>query len=92
MKTCMIKITDPLGLHAKTASMLVDEAAKYDSTIYAKYENRVINLKSIMGTIAAGIPTKAVVKVSADGLDEEDALKAIVAIFIKQEIGEPIEE
>ena len=65
------------GLEARPIAHLVQEASKYDSTIYIMSEGRRVNAKSIMGMMSLGLDSGEDLEVSADGLDEQAAVEGI---------------
>ena len=74
MKQVTVKVIDPVGLHARPASIAVKTAMTLKSEINAHYNGKVVNLKSIMGVMAAGIPSQAEITISCEGEDEEVAV------------------
>ena len=60
-------IIDPVGLYATPATKLVDTKLIYSS--------KTVNLKSLMGVLSLGIPTKATIEIIAEGEDEDAAIK-----------------
>ena len=70
-------ITDESGLHARPATILVNTANKFASDVSAEYENRTVNLKSVMGVLSLGVIKGAQLKVVATGSDEEELLSAL---------------
>ena len=74
-KKIMIKI--PNGLEARPAALLVQVASQYESSIYIECEEKKINAKSIMGMMSLGLAAGEEVLVSANGSDEEAAVKHI---------------
>lgn len=81
-------VTDPLGVHAKPLTNLVNEASKFDSSIKLVYERKEASLKSIMGTMALGIPTKAKLVIEATGQDEQEAIKRLQVVLKEQGLTE----
>lgn len=79
-------VTDPMGLHAKPLTILVNEASKYDSVIKLIYERKEASLKSIMGTMALGVPTKARLVIEASGQDEQEAIEKLKLVVKEQKI------
>ena len=77
MKTKTIQIRLESGLDARPVALLVQEASKYDSTIYMEAEGRKVNAKSIMGMMTLGLANGEELVVSADGEDEEQAIESI---------------
>ncbi len=65
------------GFNARPAAMLVQVASRFNSTIFIEDDSRRMNAKSIMGMMALGLDTGEVVTVTAEGSDEEAALKEV---------------
>ena len=65
------------GLEARPVALLVQEASKYDSTIYIHSGDKRVNAKSIMGMMSLGLDSGAEITVVADGKDEEEAVLSI---------------
>ncbi|MEA4134359.1 HPr family phosphocarrier protein [Mycoplasma sp. 2045] len=79
MKEFTAKIIDPIGLHARPATLIVSTATKFKSDSKLIYNGREANLKSIMNIMALGIKHGAEITVKVLGEDEEAAVKAIEA-------------
>jgi len=77
MKEITVKVVDPVGLHARPATVAVNVASKCKSDVSVEYKGRSVNMKSIMGVMSLGIPTNSEIKISCNGEDEEEAIKAI---------------
>ncbi len=78
MEILKIKIIDPIGLHARPASLVVQEANKWDSEIKINASNnRTANLKSIMSVMALGVKTGEEITIEASGKDEKKVILAI---------------
>ncbi len=78
------KIIDETGIHARPATLLVQTAGKFNSDISIEYKGKSVNLKSIMGVMSLGIPMGADIKVTAEGNDADEALKAIEETMTKE--------
>ena len=65
------------GLHNKQVTYFVQKANEFKSSIWLESENRRMNAKSLLGIMSLGIVTGAVVTLSADGADAEDAVNAL---------------
>lgn len=87
MKEKTFKITADTGVHARPATLLVNEAGQFESEIQLQYKEKTVNLKSIMGVMSLGIPKGAEITITVSGSDEENALHAIEAL-IKEHLGE----
>lgn len=66
------------GLESRPAALFVQNAGKFQSKITVAINDRSINAKSIMGVISLGILDGEVVTITADGADENEALKELV--------------
>src|SRR5438309_2961586 len=75
-----VEIINKLGLHARASAKLTQLAAKYQCEVSLARNGRRINAKSIMGVmmLAAGKGSKVLLE--TDGLDEAEAMNAIVAL------------
>jgi phosphocarrier protein len=66
---------------ARPACLLVNSASLFQSRISLEYKNRSVNLKdspfAIMEVMSLEIKPGSYFKVSADGIDEQEALQAI---------------
>jgi len=87
MKEQTFKITADTGVHARPATLLVNKAGQFESEVEMSYNDKTVNLKSIMGVMSLGIPKGAEIKITADGSDEEEAIKGIEEV-IKEHLGE----
>ncbi len=65
------------GLEARPVALLVQEASKYDSTIYIHSGDKRVNAKSIMGMMSLHLNNGDELEVSADGQDEKAAVEGI---------------
>lgn len=70
-------VTDPVGLYAGPATELVDYVKQYNSHVTLSYSGKEVNLKSMMGVLSLGVPTKAKLMIKIEGPDEERAVKEI---------------
>ena len=69
------------GLHNKQVTYFVQKANEFRSSIWLESENRRMNAKSLLGIMSLGIVTGAVVTLSAEGPDAEDAVNALDAML-----------
>ncbi|HLR62739.1 MAG TPA: phosphocarrier protein HPr [Lentibacillus sp.] len=80
-------ITADTGVHARPATLLVNKAGQFESEIEISYNGKDVNLKSIMGVMSLGIPKGAEVKITANGGDEEEAIKGVTEV-VNEHLGE----
>lgn len=81
MKEFEFTITDPQGIHARPAGLLVKEAKKYTSSINIFKGARKGDLKKIFAVMALGAKQGEAIKVQVEGEDEAAAAEAIEAFF-----------
>ena len=79
MKQITVQVIDPVGLHARPATVAVSAASKFKCEVSVAFKGREVNMKSIMGVMSLGIPT-------FNGEDEEAAMTAIEDILRAQKI------
>lgn len=72
-----IQINLEHGLEARPVALLVQEASKYESKIYIQSGDKRVNAKSIMGMMSLGLDNGEALTVSAEGADEQAAVKGI---------------
>ncbi|HEX4912687.1 MAG TPA: HPr family phosphocarrier protein [Vicinamibacterales bacterium] len=74
-KECVIR--NRLGLHARAAAKFVHTATRFTSHIRVSREGRTMDGKSIMGILLLAAGAGTTVVISADGVDEADAVEAL---------------
>ncbi|PYQ62317.1 MAG: HPr family phosphocarrier protein [Acidobacteria bacterium] len=71
-----IEIKNKLGLHARAAAKLVHCAAKFKSDIKVRKGEEEVDGKSILGILLLAAGKGAVITVTANGEDEQQAVEA----------------
>ncbi|WP_155591728.1 HPr family phosphocarrier protein [Lysinibacillus cavernae] len=84
----MYKITSPEGIHARPAALLVTAVTPFESDIELIYNEKYVNLKSIMGVMSLGVPPGSLVEISATGPDVEKVFQTVTEVMVSKEIGE----
>lgn len=82
-----VTVVNPTGLHLRPAGYLSQTALRFKSDITIEYKEKTIVAKSVLNVMAAGIKCGTKVKVICDGLDEDEALRAVCEA-IKSGLGE----
>jgi phosphocarrier protein len=82
-----ITIQNKTGLHARPAATFVQAASKFKSNITIETESKKGNAKSMLSLLSIGAAKGTSVKIGAEGEDEEQAVKALVAL-IQSKFGE----
>ncbi|MGL4953181.1 MAG: phosphocarrier protein HPr [Culicoidibacterales bacterium] len=88
MAQVTIKVTDPSGIHARPATVLVNAAGQYTADLKLGYNGNQVNLKSIMGVMSLAVPTGADVTIFAEGGDAEAAIAGIASVMKDQGLAE----
>lgn len=84
------KITNESGVHARPATVLVNLCMQYQSSITLDALKKKVDFKSIMGVMSLGIYSGTVITVSAEGIDEEEAMKDISSKIVELNLGKEI--
>jgi len=83
MYTKTTKIINPTGLHARPASLFVNEAKNFSSKVTLRRldpDSGAQNAKSIILLLALALKTGAEIEIAADGPDEVEAVDKLVAL------------
>lgn len=75
-----VTVVNQLGMHARAAAKFVHLAGRFDSQVRVAREHREMDGKSIMGVLLLAAARGSTITISADGADELDAIKALVAL------------
>ncbi len=78
-----IEIKNRLGIHARPASMIAQEAGKYSSDIFISKDGMEVNAKSIMGIMMIAAEQGCNIEISVSGPDEDEAISALKGVFSK---------
>lgn len=81
MKEFKYTITDPEGIHARPAGILVKQAAKYMSIIKIVKGQKSADAKRLFGLMGLGVKTGEEVTVTVEGADEDIAVKELETFF-----------
>ncbi len=85
MKQITVLVVDPVGLHARPATVAVSAASRFKCDVKVAFKGRSVNMKSIMGVMSLGIPTQSEVTI-CEGDDEDDAIKTIEDVLRTQKV------
>ena len=88
MKQFDYTIQDPMGIHARPATLLVQAAGKFDSEINLTFKEKKVNLKSIMGVMSLGIAQGAEITITAEGSDEKEAIATLTETLKNEGLAE----
>ena len=78
MVSSKIMIKNPLGLHLRPASVLCQEALKFESHITFKHKDSIANAKSVLGVLGACVKSGDEIELICEGKDEQSALEKLL--------------
>ncbi|WP_077211338.1 phosphocarrier protein HPr [Bacillus dakarensis] len=78
------KVTAESGIHARPATLLVQTASRFDAEILLVYNEKKVNLKSIMGVMSVGVGKDADITIIAEGNDADEALRSLEETMMKE--------
>lgn len=87
MQTRSVTILNKLGLHARAAARLVQEAARFDCDINITLNGKKVNGKSIMGIMMLAASKDSVIEITTSGPDEMRAMTGLETL-IRDRFGE----
>jgi len=77
MPEIQLEIVHEVGLHARPAALFVQTASKFQSDIHVRNGEAGANAKSILEVLTLGAGKGAVITVTAEGEDADQALEAL---------------
>ena len=75
-----VTVVNQLGLHARAAAKFVHLATRYEARVRVARDTREMDGKSIMGILLLAAARGSTITISAEGIDERDAVRALVAL------------
>ncbi|HIV41239.1 MAG TPA: HPr family phosphocarrier protein [Candidatus Mediterraneibacter guildfordensis] len=81
MKEFKYVITDPEGIHARPAGILVKQAAGYQSSVKIAKGEKSADAKRIFGVMGLGVKTGEEVTITVEGADEDTAAAELETFF-----------
>ena len=75
-----VTVLNKVGLHARPATFFIQKSNEFKSSIWVEKDERRVNAKSLLGVLSLGIVGDTEITVIADGVDEEEAVNALVEL------------
>ena len=76
-----VEVLNQAGLHARPATFFIQKAHEFKSSIWVEKDERKVNAKSLLGVLSLGITKGTAINIIADGVDEEEAVVALVNLI-----------
>jgi phosphocarrier protein len=77
-RECVIR--NRLGLHARAAAKFVHTATRFASKVRISREGKTMDGKSIMGILLLAAAAGSTITITAEGIDEADAINALCSL------------
>lgn len=74
-------IIDEAGLHARPASLLVQEATKFPNEIFIEFNGKRLTLKSIMAVMSLGVPQGGTIGIDVVGDSPIEVFEALEGVL-----------
>ena len=81
MKEFKYVITDPEGIHARPAGIIVKQAAGYQSSVKIAKGEKSADAKRIFGVMGLGVKTGEEITITVEGADEDTAAAELETFF-----------
>ena len=75
-----VLVQNQVGLHARPATFFIQKANEFKSSIWVEKDERRVNAKSLLGVLSLGIVGNTEIKIIVDGIDETEALDALIKL------------
>ena len=79
-----VEVQNQVGLHARPATFFIQKANEFKSSIWVEKDERKVNAKSLLGVLSMGITKGTRISIIAEGPDEEEAVKALTEMLVKE--------
>lgn len=81
MTGMVVKVNNSAGLHARPASLFVKTASQFESSIRVSKDGKEADAKGLLAIMTLGVKKGDQIKITAEGIDEKEALQALKALF-----------
>ena len=81
MKTIEHVVENPLGIHARPAALIAQACTAFKSTVTIETDEAKANANNVLQILALDAQKGTVLKITADGPDEDEALAKVEEVF-----------
>ena len=78
-----VALSYPNGLHARPAGQWAQTAQRFAAQVHVRYDQVVVDAKNVAALLSLGAGRGATLRLSAQGPDAEEALRALRAIVVR---------
>lgn len=83
MKSFVYTVKDEIGIHARPAGLLAKKAKEFESEITVEKDSKKVVATKLMALMGMGVKCGDTVTVTAEGSDEDKAIKEMEEFFSK---------
>lgn len=83
MKSFVYTVKDEIGIHARPAGLLAKKAKEFESEITVEKDGKKVVATKLMALMGMGVKCGDTVTVTAEGSDEDKAIKEMEEFFSK---------
>jgi phosphocarrier protein HPr len=80
MTSRTVPVVNQLGMHARAAAKFVHMAARFQAHVTVARDTREMDGKSIMGLLLLAAARGTTITISAEGVDEREAVEGLCAL------------
>ena len=73
----VVRLNYAYGLHARPATLIVQELSKFEAQVYLLKDNRRVNAKSVIELLSLGAMDGERLTIEAEGTDAEEAAEKL---------------
>ena len=77
-----LRITNPLGLHARAAAKVVRCSVRFESSILLHRGEASADAKSMLSILGLSAGFGSVLRIIADGWDEDEVISELLELFL----------
>ena len=85
MYTRTITVENAVGLRARPATLFIQKANAFGSSVWIESSDRRANGKSLLGVLSLGVKKGDTVTIMAEGDDEEETVNSLVDLVLSIE-------
>lgn len=78
-----VALSYPNGLHARPAGQWAQTAQRFAARVHVRYDQVVVDAKNVAALLSLGAGRGATLRLSAQGPDAEEALRALRAVVVR---------
>lgn len=86
MKNTTVTVIDPIGIHARPATIISQSVSKFQSSVTFNMGEKKCNAKSLINIMALGAKKDATIEIVIEGADEQECMDALLQAMRNEKI------